>query len=88
LRRLTPELRALYRQEFIGSDVRITDSGHPGYLSISGKVMNETKNTFHIATDSGVRIVPKAGNVFQIQGHEIVGKQIMFRPEERVKKFR
>lgn len=88
MRQFSPEYKAVCRQEFIGSDVRISASGHPGYLSIVGTVVDETKNTFHIATESGVKIIPKSGNTFQLGGHEIVGNQIMFRPEERIKRFR
>ena len=69
-------------------DVKVTSSRHPGYLGISGEVMDETKGTIHINTNSGVKIIPKPGNVFHLCGTEIEGRNIMFRPEDRIKKVR
>ena len=86
--KLTPENRAIYWQEFIGMDAKISSSGHPGYLGIHGRVVNETRNTLQLITDSGVKTIPKAGNVFQLNGMRIDGRRIMFRPEDRIKKIR
>lgn len=88
MRKLSPDDRAFCRQEFIGMDALVASSGHPGYLGISGKVVDETRGTIHIDTDSGVKIIPKSGNAFQINGREIDGRDIMFRPEDRIKKIR
>ncbi len=88
MRKLTPEDRAFFRQEFIGMDVSVTSSRHPGYYGMSGRVVDETKGTIHILSDSGVKIVPKSGNRFHLCGKEIDGRQILFRPEDRIKKIR
>ena len=84
----TPEDRAFLRQEFIGMDASVTSCHHPGYLGISGKVVDETMGTIHIGTDTGVKIIPKQGNTFNLSGREIDGRTILFRPEERIKKIR
>ncbi|MCK4614121.1 MAG: ribonuclease P protein subunit [Thermoplasmata archaeon] len=84
----TPEHRAFLRQEFIGMDLMVKTSRHPDYLRMKGKVVDETKSTFRVSTISGVKMIPKAGNVFILNGKEVVGRRIVFRPENRIKKIR
>ena len=84
----TPEYRAACRQEFIGRDTTVTASPHPGYVGLSGKVVNETMRTLHVLTDSGVKMIPKSASTFHLLGYEINGQHIMFRPEDRIKKIR
>ena len=77
------------RTEFIGLDVEVLSSPYSG---ISGKVVDETKNTFTIDSAGTERMVPKPGNEFRFtyEGKEFVvkGKDIQHRPEDRIKKVR
>ena len=84
--------RDFMKQEFIGLDVKVIASTHPGYLNVGGKVVSETKNTLTIEIDGRERMIPKPGNEFQFtfQGEKIAvkGDEIRHRPEDRIKKCR
>ncbi len=84
----TPGNKTYCRQEFIGMNIAVQSSRHQDYVRMKGKVVDETKFTFRINTKTGVKMIPKAGNIFLLNGKEIVGRRIMFRPEDRIKKVR
>lgn len=77
------------RTELIGLDVEVLSEPFSG---ISGKVVDETKNTFTIESAGTERMVPKPGNVFRFASGgrtiDIRGSEIMHRPEDRIKKVR
>ena len=80
------------RLEFIGLDVQVKDSTCPEHMSISGTVVDETKNTLVIASGGKERTVPKQGCEFQFtyEGmmYDVLGKDIRHRPEDRIKRIR
>ncbi len=77
------------RTELIGLDVEVLSEP---YSEISGKVVDETKNTFTIESAGTERMVPKPGNEFRFayEGRtiDIKGSEILHRPEDRIKKVR
>ena len=77
------------RTELIGLDVEVLSAP---YSEISGKVVDETKITFTIESAGTERMVPKPGNVFRFayEGRtiDIIGSEILHRPEDRIKKVR
>lgn len=77
------------RSEFIGLDVVVLSAPFSG---ISGKVVDETKNTLTISSAGTERMVPKPGNEFRFicKGihTDIKGTEIQHRPEDRIKKVR
>ncbi|MDR1404310.1 MAG: ribonuclease P protein subunit [Candidatus Methanoplasma sp.] len=77
------------RSELIGLDVVVLSAPYSG---ISGKVVDETKNTFTISSAGTERMVPKPGSEFRFTyegGHmDIRGTDIQHRPEDRIKKVR
>ncbi len=77
------------RSELIGLDVVVLSAPYSG---LSGKVVDETKNTFTIETAGTERMVPKPGNEFRFTYEDrqviIKGKEIQHRPEDRIKKVR
>ena len=86
--KITPDI---VRGEFIGTESRITRSQHPGYVGISGRVINETKNTFTIFRAGRAKNVIKDSAVFNFKFSdgtivEIDGKLLVGRPEDRLKK--
>ncbi|MHB8604266.1 MAG: ribonuclease P component 1 family protein [Thermoplasmatota archaeon] len=89
---LTPAESA--KGEFIGSRVRISASGDPTLRELSGRVTDETRNTFTIERDDGREaIVAKHGQTFVFDsGHEstfvLVGSDLTFSPHDRTKKAR
>ena len=76
------------RSEFIGMDVEVISAGCP----MSGRIVDETKNTFTVESAGTDKMVPKMGNEFRFtyNGQEIVvrGSEILHQPENRIKKVR
>jgi len=79
----------MLRSELIGLDVEVLSAPFSG---ISGKVVDETKNTFTIESAGTERMVPKPGNEFRFtyrnEQIDIEGNKILHRPEDRIKKVR
>ena len=77
------------RSELIGLDVSVLSASFSG---ISGRVVDETKNTFTIESAGTERMVPKSGNEFrftyQNEQIDIEGSKLLHRPEDRMKKVR
>ncbi|RLI24111.1 MAG: ribonuclease P protein subunit [Candidatus Hecatellales archaeon] len=86
---LTP--RNIVRHELIGLEARVAGSSHKGYVGISGRVVDETRNMLVILSQNGFKKIPKKtstfhfklpdGSLVEVEGWKIVG-----RPEDRVKK--
>jgi len=86
--KVTPDV---IREEFIGTQGRITRSQHADYVGLHGQVIDETKNTFVIQHEGRKKIVVKNSTVFNFQFSEgtiveIDGKLLVGRPEDRLKK--
>ncbi|MBC7107986.1 MAG: ribonuclease P protein subunit [Methanomassiliicoccales archaeon] len=84
--------RDFMRGEFIGLEVEVISSNHPGYIGLKGRIVDETKNTLRIEKNGVEKIIPKAGNEFMFtlnnEKIKIRGDEIQFRPEDRIKKIR
>ena len=63
----------------IGQEIAVEKS------HLKGKVINETKQTITIKTEKGERKVIKTLHSFIINGARVEGKQLLGRPEERIK---
>ena len=77
--------------ELIGLDAKVVKSTNPSNLSISGKIVDETRNTLVIRQNENDKVVTKETAVFQFtlpNGTivEVEGAAIIGRPEDRVKK--
>lgn len=79
----------LMKAELIGLEVEVLSAPFSG---ISGRVVDETKNTFTIESAGTERMVPKQGVEFRFTYRgtqiEIEGNKILHRPEDRMKKVR
>ncbi|MCD6279264.1 ribonuclease P protein subunit [Candidatus Micrarchaeota archaeon] len=76
--------------EFIGKEMRVVKSNSTAFLRLRGRIIDETKNTFIITTQDNRRIrIPKNACVFEIRFGpkwiRVIGKDIMYRPEDRTK---
>lgn len=81
----------IIRCEFIGTEVKVAKSRHPDYVGISGRIIDETRNTFVILHEEKRKIVVKDSVVFHFRFSdgtivEIDGKLLVGRPEGRLKK--
>jgi len=82
---------SIVQNEFIGIEAKVVRSSNPHVVGISGRVVDETRNTFTILYNGKRRVVIKDTAVFDFvmpDGTvvEIDGKVIMGRPEDRIKK--
>jgi ribonuclease P protein subunit POP4 len=83
---------SIVQHEFIGIVTTIVKSSNPHVVGVSGKIVDETRNTFTISlNNSEKKVVIKDTAIFDFvlpDGTivEIDGKVIMGRPEERLKK--
>jgi ribonuclease P protein subunit POP4 len=86
--KVTPDL---IRYEFIGTEAKVSKSKHSGYVGLSGRIIDETRNTFTILNERKRRTVLKDSSVFHFKFSdgtivEIDGKILVGRPEDRLKK--
>ncbi len=86
---ITPE--NLVRHELIGLLVEVVEGTNPFQVGISGRVVDETRNTFLIETRSGDKRVPKSCNCFLFtlsQGLKVKaeGSVLVSQPENRINK--
>ena len=88
-------MKSLYhvlQDEFIGLNLKVIKSTNPSYIGLSGRIIDETKNTFKILRGGKEKILIKENCVFHITlpdetVFEIDGKVLIGRPEDRVKKI-
>jgi len=86
--RVTP---AFVQGEFIGLYAKVVKSSNPNYVGISGKVIDETRNTLAIRHENEDKIVIKNVAIFHFTMPdgtivEVDGNVILGRPEDRIKK--
>jgi len=82
---------AIVQHEFIGLTAKVVKSTNPHYVSIVGKVLDETRNTLTIQHENTKKTIIKNVAVFHFTMPdgttvEIDGTAISGRPEDRLKK--
>jgi ribonuclease P protein subunit POP4 len=86
---LAPE--NLARQELIGQKVTVDDSTNPCLTGLSGKVVDETRNTFLLETERGTKRIPKSNTslIFTLPDGRrvrVAGSILISQPENRTNK--
>ncbi len=81
----------IIREEFVGTEGKVTSSNHADYVGLSGMVMDETSNTFVFQHEGKMKSIVKESAVFNFQFSdgtivEIDGKLLVGKPEDRLKK--
>lgn len=78
--------------ELIGRMVTIIECMDPSWKNQSGIIIDETKHTFLIEIGKKQKRIAKQIATFAFEYHNKViivkGKQLVYRPEERIKKTR
>ena len=82
---------SIVQHEFIGIEAKVVHSSNPDLVGITGKVVDETRNTFTISHNGEKKVIIKDTAVFEFAMPdgtvvELDGKVIMGRPEDRLKK--
>ena len=75
----------MIREEFIGERMKVLMSRNQTLLNVDGTITDETKNTFTIDFEN---VIMKQDNLFEINGLEIHGKDILLRSEDRIKRLK
>ncbi len=74
--------------ELIGKKVRVIKSPDKSLIGKEGKIIDETMKLLIIEEENGeIKKINKKHNTFMIEGVTIKGEEILFRPEERIKKY-
>jgi ribonuclease P protein subunit POP4 len=81
----------IVRHEFVGTQAKVVRSCHQGNVGISGRIINETRNTFTLQHGGERKVMIKDSCVFHFSfvdrtTVEIDGTILRGRPEERLKK--
>jgi ribonuclease P protein subunit POP4 len=84
----TPDI---IRYEFIGAQAKIVKSRDSSYVGVSGKMIDETRNTFTILHKGKRKIVVKDSSIFHFRFSdgtivEIDGRLLAGRPQDRLKR--
>jgi ribonuclease P protein subunit POP4 len=83
---------SIVQHEFIGLKAKVVKNSNPDVVGITGKVVDETRNTFTLSLNDGEKkVVIKDTAIFEFvmpDGTvvEMDGKVVMGRPEDRLKK--
>lgn len=76
----------VYRDEFIGKSIRVLKSSNPSEVGHAGCVVDESRNMLVIDTETGEKKLIKKNVVIEMNGKIIYGKDIVGRPEDRIKR--
>lgn len=79
----------ILRHELIGLDVLVARASNPGHVGVSGRIIDETKNTLVIQTGRGEVRIPKRFSVFRIRlpdgtTVDVDGSSLEMQPERRI----
>ncbi|MCD6465537.1 ribonuclease P protein subunit [Candidatus Bathyarchaeota archaeon] len=85
------DLSHILQDEFIGLNVKVVKCTNPSCIGLSGKIIDETRNTFRILCKGEEKVLIKENCIFHFTLPdktvvEIDGKVLIGRPEDRVKK--
>jgi ribonuclease P protein subunit POP4 len=86
------DLSHILQDELIGLRVKVVKSLNPSCIGLSGKIIDETRNTFKILHNNDEKILIKRDCIFHFilpdkTIIEVDGKVLIGRPEDRVKKI-
>jgi ribonuclease P protein subunit POP4 len=86
------EHESIMSDELIGRTVTIIECTDPSWTNQSGLIIDETKHTFIIETEKKHKRIAKQTATFAFEYHGkktiVKGTQLVYRPEERIKKTR
>lgn len=88
---MTMDERAmLVKDELIGLHTTIKKCSDNSVTGTSGKIVDETKNTFRIKVNDKEKMIAKKNALFEFEYNEkkisIDGYRLTYRPEDRIKK--
>ena len=83
---LMGSVKGAFTAELIGSIITIVEASNNNFVGLSGKIVDETKETIRLRIANTTKTIFKRGIVFTLRdGRTIVGSTIALRPHERMK---
>ena len=76
------------RDEFMGEQVTVSEHSDPSIQGISGKVVDETRETITIFSNAKAKMVSKRPGKFMFKDGELEGNKIAYRSQDRIKKVK
>jgi len=73
------------KEELIGLNITVINSKNKSNIGLTGKIIDETKNTITIKIKGSTKKIIKNNVELDIDGKKIEGKKLAVRPEERLK---
>ena len=73
------------KEELIGLNITVINSKNKSNIGLTGKIIDETKNTITIKIKGSTKKIIKNNVELEIDGKKIDGKKLAVRPEERLK---
>lgn len=75
----------IVKEELLGQHVSVVRATNKDLVGLSGKVVDETKQTLRIQTMRGEKTLLKEQVTLEARGFEVDGKLLKGRPEKRIK---
>jgi len=82
---------SIRKGELIGLHVEVVEATDSGHIGLRGRVVDETMKILIIEKEGKEKMIQKKGALFRFEirgGIEVRGEDILFRPEERIKRAR
>ena len=76
------------RDEFMGEKVTVSEHSDPSIQGISGRIIDETRETITIFSDGKAKMVSKRPGKFLFNTGELNGNKIAYRSQDRIKKVK
>jgi ribonuclease P protein subunit POP4 len=88
---LIPRPENLARHELIGLSVIVAESTNKGLVGISGRIVDETRNTLLVETERGIKRIPKSNTSLTFtlpdgRRARVSGSILISQPENRINK--
>lgn len=81
----------IHKHELIGMTAKVIASTDQNHIDLTGRIVNETKNTLTMDVYGKEKMLPKKGTVLTVElGDGSVNvdcEKLMFRPEDRIKRL-
>lgn len=75
-----------YRNRIIGKHIEVIYCTNPCDLHTKGSVVDETRNMMQVTKNGELKWLIKKNVIVLLEGHEIDGKELVGRPENRMKR--
>lgn len=75
----------MIREELVGRTATVVEATNNDLVGITGKVVDETKETLRLRTDRGEKTLIKEQVLLEVDGVRIQGALLTARPEKRTK---